>query len=255
MFVTAVGDVRADNAGMAIQPGYLLAGQVSEVERLRTIATAWEPAGQALLDRLPAGEGLRAVDLGCGPMGWLRLLSRWVGDRGIAIGTDVQADLLDAAAEFARDEGLANTQLVSDDLFNSVLPAQGFDLVHARFELAPIGRAAEQFAAYRRLCKPGGWLIVEDPVSSSWEFYPSAPAAQRLVRMIVKAFADGGGDFDIGRRLPEQFSPAPRARTGAGRAAARAASRAPVPRSGRSPSPRPCAPGSPSSCPAGNWTG
>src|SRR5262249_31847046 len=53
---------------------YLLAGQVSELERLQLQSRVWEPAGRALLDRLGSGQGLRALDVGCGCFGWLRLL-------------------------------------------------------------------------------------------------------------------------------------------------------------------------------------
>ena len=59
--------------------GYLMAGQLSELERLQLQSRVWEPAGRALLERLGAGTGLRALDVGCGCFGWLRLLSTWVG--------------------------------------------------------------------------------------------------------------------------------------------------------------------------------
>jgi len=35
----------------------------------------WEPAGQALLQQIDAGEVHRALDIGCGAMGWLRVLA------------------------------------------------------------------------------------------------------------------------------------------------------------------------------------
>ena len=204
-FVTASNVDHADNAEMATAAAYLLAGEPREIERLRTIARAFEPAGQALLDRLGPGEGLRALDVGCGPMGWLRPLSRWVGPRGSVVGTDIQPGILEAAGSFVAAGTLSNVVLLLDDLFDSGLPPSSFDLVHARFELAPLGRAAEQMAAYLRLCKPGAWLVLEEPASASWQFHPSAPAAERLIHLIIKAFADGGGDFDAGRSLPDIF--------------------------------------------------
>ena len=53
---------------------YLMAGQQSELERLQLQSRVWEPAGQILLARLPSGSGLRVLDVGCGAMGWLRVL-------------------------------------------------------------------------------------------------------------------------------------------------------------------------------------
>jgi hypothetical protein len=87
---------------------YLLAGQMSELERLQLQSRVWEPAGRALLDRLGSGQGLRVVDVGCGCFGWLRLLSQWVGPKGSVTGTDVDAKLLDAARTLIDGEGLAN---------------------------------------------------------------------------------------------------------------------------------------------------
>jgi SAM-dependent methyltransferase len=182
---------------------YLMAGRLSELERLQLQARVWEPAGEHLLRRIGDGTGLRAVDVGCGGLGWLRLLSRWVGPGGRVIGTDLQASMLEAAGTFIRDESLGNVDLVEDELFASALEPASFDLVHARFQLAPLGRFEEQVAAYRRLVKPGGAIVLEDPDMSSWRFNPDAPAAQRLIGLIERAFLAAGGDFNAGRRLPE----------------------------------------------------
>ena len=109
---------------------YLLAGQQSELDRLRAQALVWEPAGRDLLAQLGDGAGLRVVDIGCGALGWLRILSDWVGPSGQVIGTDIDDTLLDAARAFVEEEGRSNVTLLRDDLFASALEP-GFDLVHA----------------------------------------------------------------------------------------------------------------------------
>jgi SAM-dependent methyltransferase len=179
---------------------YLLAGQLSELERLQLQSRVWEPAGRALLERLGTGTGVRAVDVGCGCFGWLRLLSGWVGPQGSVTGTDVDEKLLDAARALVRDEGLGNVTLVRDDLFESRLEPHAFGLVHSRFEIGPLGRAEEQLAAYLRLAAPGAWVILEDPDLGSWHFNPPAPAAERLIALAVQAFVAAGGDLNAGRR-------------------------------------------------------
>jgi ubiquinone/menaquinone biosynthesis C-methylase UbiE len=65
---------------------YLLAGQASELERLQLQPRVWEPSGRRLLEQIGAGRGARAADIGCGVMGWLRLLSQWVGPDGGVVG-------------------------------------------------------------------------------------------------------------------------------------------------------------------------
>lgn len=179
--------------------GYLMAGQLSELDRLQLQSRVWEPAGSRLLELLGPGDGLRVVDLGCGCLGWLRLLSEWVGARGEVVGTDVSDALLDAARELVAAERLANVRLLHDDLFASKLPKRAFDIVHARFQIAPLGRPGEQFAAYRQLVSPGGRIVLEDPDSASWHYNPAAESAERLIRLILDAFRAAGGDFDAGR--------------------------------------------------------
>lgn len=142
-----------------------------------------------------------ALDVGCGVLGWLRLLSEWVGPEGRCTGTDSSREMLDLAGSFVQEENLDNVTLTVDDLFHSALPEGSFDLVHARFQLAPLGRPAEQLTAYRRLLAPGGTLVLEDPDSSSWHFDPDAPDTERLIGLIRQAFRGAGGDFDSGRRL------------------------------------------------------
>ena len=174
-----------------------------ELERLRLQSRVWEPAGRELLGDIGDGRGLRALDVGCGALGWLRLLSKWVGPGGSVVGTDVAPQLLDAARALVVEDELHNVEVIEDDLFASDLEPSSFDLVHARFQLAPIGREVEQLTAYVRWLRPGGILVLEDPDSSTWHLNPDAPATTELIRLVLEAFRAGDGDFDAGRRLPD----------------------------------------------------
>jgi ubiquinone/menaquinone biosynthesis C-methylase UbiE len=177
-----------------------MAGQLSELERLQLQARVWEPAGERLLGELGDGTGRRALDVGCGCYGWLQILSRWVGEPGSVTGTDLAPEMLDPARELVAEVGLRNVSVIEDDLFNSVLAPGTFDLVHARFQLAPLGRMSEQVEAYRRLLAPGGILVLEDPDTGSWGYSPDAPGLSQLIDTVLQAFRVGGGDFDAGRQ-------------------------------------------------------
>jgi SAM-dependent methyltransferase len=179
---------------------YALRSQPTELRRLRLQAEVWNPAGHSLLETLKAPERAQAVDIGCGSMGWLPLLDDWVGPSGRVIGADVDDAMLAAAGALAEQNGLERVDLVNDDLFATRLPAGEFDLVHARFQLCPLGRHADQMAVYRRLVKPGGVIVLEDPDHSTWTFEPEAQATEHLVDLVVAAFAEAGGDFDAGLR-------------------------------------------------------
>jgi SAM-dependent methyltransferase len=178
---------------------YLLAGQASELDRLQLQSRVWEPSGRRLLEEIGDGGGARALDVGCGVLGWLRVLSEWVGPDGHVTGTDFDEAMLAAAGTFVSEEGLKNVTLVKDDLFASELEADSFDLVHARFEITPLGRGKEQMETYTRLARAGGTIVLEDTDAGSWHFNPPAPALERLIELIVEAFRLSGGDWGAAR--------------------------------------------------------
>ena len=71
-------------------------------------------------------------------MGWLRVLSEWVGAAGSVIGSDIDDKMLAHASAFVGVESLGNVTLLQDDIFASQIPSNSFDLVHSRFQLAPL---------------------------------------------------------------------------------------------------------------------
>ena len=188
------------------QGTYVLADQATELDRLQLQSRVWEPAGRRLLAQIGDGTGTRVLDVGCGAMGWLRLLSEWVGPEGSVIGTDLDEKMLSAADTFVTSQGLSNVALIEDDLFATDLDPGSFDLVHARFQLAPLGRAEEQMATYLRLVRPGGTIIIEDVDPGSWHFLPPAPAIEeRLIPLVAQAFETASDDPWVARRLPDLF--------------------------------------------------
>lgn len=193
---------------------YLLAAQNSELDRLQLQSRVWEPSGRRLLDELGEGRGARVLDVGCGAMGWLRLLSEWVGPDGEVVGTDIDDAMLAVAEQFVATENLANVTLVKDDLFASDLEPASFDLVHARFQLAPLGRGPEQMASHLRQARPGGIVVLEELDPYSWHFIPAAPALgidytrpldKQLIPLIGEAFRKAGGDPDAAATQLELF--------------------------------------------------
>jgi SAM-dependent methyltransferase len=184
---------------------YLLAGKDRELERLQQGSRMLEPAGRRLLAEIGDGQGARALDVGCGALGWLRLLSEWVGPDGQVIGTDIQDEMLAAARQFVTTEGLGNVTLVKDDLFASQLEPASFDLVHGRALIFPLGRGSEQMAAHLRLIRPGGTVVLEEVDTASLHHLPAAPAFDRLKPLVIEAFRKAGGDPDAAATQLEVF--------------------------------------------------
>jgi SAM-dependent methyltransferase len=184
---------------------YLLASKAGELERLQLGSRMLEPAGRRFLAEIGDGQGARVLDVGCGAMGWLRLLSEWVGEEGQVVGTDIQEELLSAAQQFVTAEGLGNVTLVNDDLFASQLEPASFDLVHARALVFPLGRGPEQMASHLRLVRPGGTVVLEEVDTASLHHLPPAPAFDRLKPLVIEAFRMAGGDPDAAATQLELF--------------------------------------------------
>jgi SAM-dependent methyltransferase len=180
---------------------YLLADQPSELERLQLQSRVWNPAVGSSSRRSAADPADALLTSAAEPWAGFGFSASGWAPPGEVVGTDIDENLLDAARSFLAAEGISNVELVVDDLFDSKLEPQSFDLVHARYVIAPLGRGSEQVASHRRLLRPRGSLVLEEWDLGSWHFNPPAPAGERLIRLLSEVFAVLGGE--AGRRLPE----------------------------------------------------
>jgi SAM-dependent methyltransferase len=176
---------------------YLLASP-EEKARLQLQVRVWESESEAMLDRIGVQPGWTCLDLGCGAMGILRLLSRRAGSQGRVVGMDADTSLLNAARAYVEDEGLTNVELREGDAHHTGLPYGTFDLVHERF-VFPYVAVEKALGEMIALAKPGGVIATEEPDQYSWNYYPESPQWPRLRQIIEAAFALRG-DINVGRR-------------------------------------------------------
>jgi len=77
---------------MVQQDQYFLGHSLAEQERLQRQALELAPESNQLFDRIGVGGGCRAVEVGCGPLGCLEILSQRVGPKGSVVGVEMSAD-------------------------------------------------------------------------------------------------------------------------------------------------------------------
>jgi ubiquinone/menaquinone biosynthesis C-methylase UbiE len=184
-------DVRAE---------YVFSQAPNEVERLQSWASSWETETEVLLDRIQVQPGWQAIDLACGPLGIIGPLSRRVGTTGRVIASDLNPGMLAAARRYAEKNALNNIEFVEANALQSNLPRASFDLVHARFLFAPLGKDDILLNEMIALTHPGGIIACQESDESGYVCYPPQPAWERLKQLTVDAFARGGGDYSAGRR-------------------------------------------------------
>lgn len=184
-------------------PGYKLGGGPAERDRLRRQSEELRAHSAALLDRVGAGPGWSAIDLGCGPSGVLDLLAERVGPGGRVLGLEANPASVALAREFGAVRGLENVAVTEGDARCTGLPSASFDLVHARTLLINIPDPAAVVAEMTRLVRPGGWVAIMEPDVGAALCYPPHPAWDRLSQIFRSASQADGTDPLIGRRLPE----------------------------------------------------
>jgi len=195
-------------AGPAASPGpgsggagdrYLLGDSTAEVEHLAYQAEVYADEAAELLDRVGVAEGSSAIDVGCGVLGILALLSARVGSSGRVVGLERETRLLDAARQAAAQRGLP-VEFVQGDANRLDLPSDSFDFVHERTVLLNVQNPAAVVAEMARIARPGGVVALEEPDSAGWVCDPPHPAWDQLLAELLAAYRRNGKTFNMGRR-------------------------------------------------------
>jgi SAM-dependent methyltransferase len=152
-------------------PEYLLGADENERTRLLLQGEIHRAQAQRLLGRLSVAGGGRVLDVGCGPLGVLDLLSAAVGADGEAIGLDNEPRMIAYAQRSIAELGLTNVRLALGEADETGLAGESIDLAHERQEVDVL----------------------------SWACEPRHPAFDQLLATFVDAFA--GLDPFVGRRL------------------------------------------------------
>lgn len=181
---------------------YPLGGTTTERDRLLNQASQYEPTANWLLDQIGVQPGWRAVDIGCGPIGVLNLLSHRVGPSGEVVGLEREERFVEMAkAEIAKRK-LGNVRVVQADALATGLEKGSFDLAHERLVLINVSEREAFLAEMLSLLRPGGTLALEDVDNVSWLCQPAHPSWDILLGAFHTVFHAGGGDGFVGRRLP-----------------------------------------------------
>ena len=168
-----------------------------ERKRLAGMEELWDPGTRAVLDGVGLSEGWRCLEVGAGGGSIAEWLAERAGPEGYVLATDVTTRYLDALEA----PGL---EVREHDILTDELPAEGFDLVHARLVAEHLGRpAVERMAAAVR---PGGWLVLEDYDWDSACAHPDEDGRFARVTGAVLGFMERAGfDPHYGRRLVHEL--------------------------------------------------
>ena len=184
---------------------YPVLSDESEIERQLRVAERYADQARDLCQRAGLQPGDRVVEIGCGPVGALLVLSQVVGPSGSVVGLDANAGALERARTILDRHGVGNVSLVQANLDTldqrTLLGAGPFDVVFCRRFLIWQPRPVEAVRKMLPLLRPGARLIVTDPVDAP--DYPVAdppvPALERGSRLLFGVIRSRGGSPDVAR--------------------------------------------------------
>jgi SAM-dependent methyltransferase len=182
---------------------YVLGGTSLERDRLIAQARELSPYTISLLNRIGVRLGARTVDIGCGPIGIMDLLSELVGQDGVVVGVEREPRFLDIARIELGRLGLRNVTVVSADARNTGLEKGSYDLVHERLVLINLPLPTQQRIVEEMfsLLKSGGTIVLQEYDAASYTCHPAHPSWNALAGIFQEIFhAAGGNDFE-GRTL------------------------------------------------------
>jgi SAM-dependent methyltransferase len=182
---------------------YVLGGTITEQERLIIQARELEASTRSLLGRIPIKSGARAVDIGCGPIGIINLLSDLVGREGSVVGIEREHRFVEMARAEVAKRGLPNVTVVHADALGTGLDKNSYDLVHERLVLInlPTDTQKAVLSEMFSLLKPGGTIALQEYDASSYVCYPEHPSWKILLGVYDNTFHAAGGNEFIGRSL------------------------------------------------------
>jgi ubiquinone/menaquinone biosynthesis C-methylase UbiE len=181
---------------------YILGADESERSRLLMQSEIHRAQAQRLLGRLDIHRGGRVIDIGCGPLGVLDLLSTMVGPKGRAIGLDNEPRMIVHARQTIAERDLASVELVLADAADTGVESGSLDLAHERLVLINHPAPQNIVDEMARIVRPGGWVAIEEVDTFSWICEPAHPAWTELLDALNGAWRAAGQDPFIGRRLP-----------------------------------------------------
>jgi len=189
-----------DASAHAVLDSYAIEGGEEGKRRLDLLAQIMRPTTRRLLDEVSVGHGQACLDVGCGGGHVTLDLAGLVGPTGWVIGVDIDSSILELARRDAMAAGIDNVLFKAIDA--RTVEGGPFDLIYARFLLSHVERPEEVLEHLAGLLADGGAMVLEDIDFSGCFCHPRHQAYDRFVELYVAAVEAGGGDANLGKRLP-----------------------------------------------------
>lgn len=172
-----------------------------ELDRLKFQAATERELEKGMLLKAGLREGMRVLDVACGPGLVSCDIAQMVGSSGHVTGIDISPDLLIEARQVAQSRNINNVEFEQGNVYDLHLADNQYDFVYARFLFQHLEKPMEALTQILKVLKPGGVLVIVD-VDDDWlTVHPSIETFDSFKRRAARSQANRGGDRFIGRKL------------------------------------------------------
>ena len=164
--------------------------------RFRALSASFDRDTIRRLEQFDIGAGSRCLEVGGGGGSIAEWFASRVGPTGRVMVTDLDTRYLESLH-------LPNTDVRRHDVAAEPLPAETFDVVHARLVLVHVRERERALTQMVAAVRPGGWILIEE-FDSTMAPNPSLHSAEVLSKTYVamtRLMEDRGVDRTYGRRL------------------------------------------------------
>ena len=171
--------------------------------RMEVLARLYDPTSRRILEATGIAAGWRCLEVGGGGGSLARWMAERVGAQGHVLCTDLDTRII----ERGHADAAGNFEVMRHDIARDPLPAQAFELAHARLVMIHVPQRELALQKMAQSLKPGGWLVIEDFDSASIQpdayvnrFETPLPTSEAVRRYLTRH-----QDGYYGRRLHGRF--------------------------------------------------
>ena len=184
------------------RPEYVLDNAAPETPaRFSALSELYDESTIRHLSKIGVDQGWRCWEIGAGNGSIARWLNDQVGPIGSVLATDIDTRFLDQSIH-------RNLRVRRHNIVSEPVPAERFDLIHARLVLVHLPERAQVLQRMIAALKPGGWLLTEEFDSLSHASTPQTYPWETTLKSAValrKIMIERGVDPAFGRSLAKNL--------------------------------------------------
>lgn len=171
----------------------------TDLERQRLLAQFLKPISLNALKNISLPKHATILDIGCG-LGDTTLMLNERFPNSTVTGLDGDASLIEIAIE-EKSSLHSNLNFVCSDALKLPFDDNSFDFVFTRYCLSHLASAIDGIKEIKRVCKPGGIILAQEPDINNIISYPESWAYQKQREYLNLLVADAL----LGRKLISYF--------------------------------------------------